>query len=220
METPFVNLHSHTVSQESGVVKITNLEWNQSVPEKGLFSLGIHPWLFESDTFDGDKALEELSKKVQLSNVVAIGEAGIDKCHPISILRQTVFFERQISLSEQVGKPLIIHAVRSYGEVLSAHKKHRPSQQWIVHGFNGSAETARQLTDNGIFLSIGDKLLQVETKIYKSLINICLENIFLETDVSKCSIVDMYECAASILDLSVERLKERIFANFARCFKT
>ncbi len=219
METPFINLHTHVGSSEPGVVSIVNLEWNQVVPEAGFYSIGIHPWALDHAGFDRESAWAVLCEKAQNHAVVAIGETGIDKCHKTGLQQQTTLFERHISLSEQVGKPLVIHAVRSYGEVLSVHKKHRPVQPWIIHGFNGNAETADQLTRDGIFLSIGKDLLHADTKIYKSLKNISLESIFFETDVSDTPIFAIYETAASLLGFSVAALKERIFANFARCFK-
>lgn len=219
METPFINLHTHVKASQPGIVNIVNIEWDQTVPETGFYSVGIHPWALDPHDLDPKTALAVLREKAQNSAVVAIGETGIDKCHPTSLLQQTALFEQHVSLSEQVGKPLIIHAVRSYGEVLSVHKKHRPDQAWIIHGFNGNTETADQLTRDGILLSIGKDLLHAETKIHKSLKYISLENIFFETDVSDSTIVEIYETAASLLGFSIDGLKERIFANFARCFK-
>ena len=118
-------------------------------------------------------------------------------------------FERQIVLSENLKKPMILHDAKSHNEIVALRKKHRAKQPWIVHGFNGTAQDAAQLTRQGIFLSVGESLLHPDRKIYNSL----------KTIDSKIGVEKVYEAAAKLLEMDLEVLKTRIFANFARIFK-
>lgn len=170
---------------------------------------GIHPWKVPSNL----TCLETLLKENKLA---AIGETGIDRLHKDTIPLQIELFEKHILLSEQYRKPLIIHNVRGTDEILRLHKKHHPKQAWIIHGFNGTATEVRQFTDKGILLSVGESIFFENRKIHDSITSIPLDYLFLETDMSEKSIQEIYEKAAELLNLPLEVLKTRIFANFAR----
>lgn len=49
---------------------------------------------------------------------LAIGEAGLDKLASADILLQKEVLIRQILLSESVGKPLVIHCVKAFNELI------------------------------------------------------------------------------------------------------
>lgn len=187
MKTPFVDIHTHK-------------------KEKGYgFSYGIHPW-----------SVQRGCSLAVPSDVIAIGETGLDRLHKDTYDLQLEFFEKHILLSEQYKKPLIIHNVKATADILRLHKKHQPQQAWIIHGFNGSVEEVQQLTSKGIYLSVGESLFYPNRKITKTISSIPLEYLFLETDTSEKTIQQIYEKAAELLNLSIDQLKEQIFANFAR----
>ena len=57
-------------------------------------------------------------------------------------------------LAEETRKPLIIHCVGRYGLLTDLHRELRPTQPWIIHGFTGKPELARQLVAEGFFFSL------------------------------------------------------------------
>ena len=130
----FIDIHTHTVHTDSNLIQIVNLNLNQPCPEQGFFSYGIHPWEADKADFQMETALQSLEEKVKLPNVVALGEAGLDKMHKATFERQIELFERQIELSETMQKPMILHDVRSHNEIIALRKKHKAVQPWIVHG--------------------------------------------------------------------------------------
>ena len=138
--------------------------------------------------------------------------------HKESFERQIPVFERQIKLSEALQKPMILHDVKSHNEILALRKKHNAQQPWILHGFNGTEQDIRQLTSQGLYLSVGESLLHPERKVYKSLKNIPLEMLFLETDMAKIDIETVYEAAAKLLKTDINVLRAQIFSNFAKLF--
>ena len=194
MEIPFINVHTHWTSNNENNLCIVNLDLNQPCPEQGYYSYGIHPWALDNADFQMEKIFSLLEEKLQSPNVLALGEAGLDKMHKDGFEQQIVVFERQIKLSETLQKPM------------------------ILHGFNGTEQDIQQLTGQGLFISVGESVLHSERKIAKSLISIPLDLLFLETDMAEIGIETVYETAAKILDIDIAVLQRRIFANFARLF--
>ena len=80
--------------------------------------------------------LEELVRHPQ---VLAVGEAGLDKLADAPMDLQVEVFRCQACLAEEVGKPLVIHLVKAVDELLKVKRDLRPSNPWIIHGFRGKA---------------------------------------------------------------------------------
>ena len=84
---------------------------------------------------------------------IAIGEAGFDKLRGPSPELQRKVFEEQVAISEELKKPVVIHCVRAWDELLAVHKKLKPKMPWLIHGFRGNTELAAQLLSKGMYLS-------------------------------------------------------------------
>ena len=220
LKTPFVNIHTHTAKPGGNLLQIVNLKLEQPCPEQGLYSYGIHPWDLDNAAFQLEKALQTIEEKLKFSQVVALGEAGLDKMHKESFEKQMELFERQIGLSEALQKPMILHDVKSHNEILALRKKHKAKQPWILHGFNGTEQDIQQLTGQGLYLSVGESLLHSERKIHNSFKYIDLDYLFFETDMAEVGIETIYEAAAKISDIDIAVLKRRLFANFAALWNT
>ena len=219
MRTAFIDIHTHKIKSCDNLIQIVNLDLNRPCPERGYFSYGIHPWTLDDADFQAEKALQTLEEKLKLPQVLALGEAGLDKMHNASFERQIELFERQIELSEALQKPMILHDVKSHNEIIALRKKHKAQQPWIVHGFNGTEQDIQQLTGQGMYLSVGEALLHPERKIYKSFKFIDLDFLFLETDMAEIGVEKVYEAAAKLLEIDLPTLRTRIFANFARIIR-
>ena len=220
MNPLFVDIHTHTAKTADDLIQIVNLDLEQPCPKQGYYSYGIHPWKLDSVDFQLEEALSLLKERLQSPNVLALGEAGLDKMHKDSYEQQIAVFERQIDLSEALQKPMILHDVKSHNEILALCKKHKAKQPWILHGFNGTEQDIRQLTGQGLYLSVGESLLHSERKITKSLKNIPLDMLFLETDMADISIEVVYEVVSRLLEMDTNALKAQIFCNFAALWNT
>lgn len=172
------------------------------------FSCGIHPWYSE----DAEPQLKFLKEVADDYRIVAIGEAGFDKLKGPSLSLQEYIFEQQINLSENLKKPLIIHCVKAWDELLHMHKKHKPVQKWIIHGYRGKPELTRQLLAHGFLFSVGDRFND------RSLREIPLDRLFCETDVTDITIEEVYNQVADTLDIPVEILASYIEDNVKRVF--
>ena len=215
LKTDFIDIHTHTEKSSENLLQIVNLNLESPCLEQGYYSYGIHPWALDKADFQVDEALNKLKENLQQPQVIALGEAGLDKMHKASFKQQIAVFERQIELSEALRKPMILHNVRSHNEIIALRKKHKAQQPWIVHGFSGTEQDVQQLIGQGIYLSVGESLLHPERKIYKSFKFIDLDYLFLETDMAEIGIEKVYEVAAGLLEMDNNALREKIFRNFA-----
>ena len=217
MKAAFLNIHTHnfrTVSE----ISVFNLDLESTCPNEGLFSYGIHPWDLDDEKLDTENAMRILEEKLHHSNAVALGEAGLDRHHKASFDRQMEVFEKQIDLSEKFSKPLIIHNVKCNNEMIALRKKYKPKQAWILHGFNGTEQDVSQLAENGFCFSVGEALLHEDRKIRKSIMKIPIDRLFFETDTADIDVAEIYQAAASLLEMPINALREKIFANFAHYF--
>lgn len=110
-----LDIHTHRNAAVPGEC-IFNVESAWFEPVEGCYySVGIHPWkVLEA----GPEDWTTLEKAVCHPSVLAIGEAGLDRLGPADILLQKEVFVRQILLSESVGKPLVIHCVKAFNELI------------------------------------------------------------------------------------------------------
>ncbi len=149
--TEFTDIHSHTRHGENCVV---SLSLPEEVPAEGYFSIGVHPWDTERVTESG---IENIRRLAEAENVVAIGECGLDALRGAPLPFQEEVFLSQVALSEQLGKPLIIHAVRTLQRLIELRRELKPEQRWIIHGFRGKPQLAASLLRAGFDLSYGKK---------------------------------------------------------------
>jgi len=216
----YIDIHTHGGKFDSGVFFIENLMAHEErtpedFPEQAC-TFGIHPWFLNNNNYD------QLLNRVQVvsgfSNLIAIGESGFDKLRGPDIELQRKSFEEQIAISEAIKKPVIIHCVRAWEELFTVHKRVHPTIPWLVHGFRGKEDLAKQLLFKGMYLSLWfDFVIRPEsTKLLKSLPK---DRIFLETDGSDSDIRVIYGKVASDLDLSIDELKSVILTNFYKFFK-
>ena len=183
----FVDIHTHTKSKTKSPA-IRNLTFSEaekffSSNEGGTVSVGIHPWL--ANDFS-EEALSNLKKWLTEKRFVAIGECGLDKNSKASIEKQLFVFGKHIELSEQEQKPLIIHCVGFFNELFELKKTLKPQQLWIIHGFRGKPELAKQALINGCALSFGEHFNPESVKVTP------IERLFIETDESNLPIEEIY----------------------------
>jgi len=180
----------------------------------GNFSVGLHPWYIKQENIDKD--FEELAQLAKHPNVLAIGECGLDRLIDLDMNIQEEVFIRQIHLAETLQKPVIIHCVKAFSDLIALKKKLKPSIPMIVHGFNNNAQICQQLVNHQFYLSLGSALLNSESNASKNILTIPIQQLFLETDDKNCFISTIFAHASTYLTEPVEVLQEQILQNFKR----
>ncbi len=218
----YINIHTHNHIRNQEILEIQSLyhtQANSITKYPGcLFSIGIHPW--HTKDINLGKEIDRIKKNANSKNVVAIGECGLDKLKGADIEVQIEIFKSHALIAEEQNKPLIIHCVHAYQEIISMHQQIGPAAPWIIHDFNKNETLANQLIKNGFILSFGKSLIDKKPSIFKIFAEIKESDFFLETDEKiGINLKQIYEQAANIMNLPLDRLSEIIKFNFEKCFK-
>jgi TatD DNase family protein len=211
----FFNLHTHQSGNDSEVLELVNQypqEFDAAIP---FYSIGIHPWYIVKSRILAD--LEIIETKLNKQNCLAIGECGLDKRTEIPFDLQVGIFEKQLALAEKYKKPVVIHCVAAFSEIIEAKKRLKVSVPMIIHGFSKNAQTAKQLLDCGFYLSFGKYLLR-NPELESVFKNVPDDRFFLETDTIEESIRDVYNLAAKYKNTDLQTLQNTINKNITSVF--
>ena len=212
----FFNLHTHKWTNQPNVLELVNQypqEFDATIP---YYSIGIHPWFIVEGRIEADLAIIE--SKLQEVNCLAVGECGLDKRIEVPMELQQMVFERQLLLAQKYQKPVVIHCVAAFQELIAIKKKLNISVPILIHGFSKNIQVAKQLVDNGFYISFGKYLLlnpELEA-VFKSVPN---NRFFLETDTVEEGIEAVYELAAKYKGVSVKEIQKLVSSNFLDVFK-
>jgi len=189
----YIDFHAHHIPAEADVVSVVD----------GRDTWGLHPW----------RAAEELVVP-DLSAVLAIGECGLDALQGPAMERQEEVFVQQIRLSEEVGKPLIIHCVKALDRLLSLRKILNPTQPWMLHGFRGKPQQLRSLLDAGFYVGFGFRYNEESLRLCPT------DRLLLETDDDvEQSIAQLYKNVAQLRGLDVPTLGKMMHENYLAFFR-
>lgn len=215
----YIDIHVHNEYYQEGAVLLRNIfpEKIHEVSRPGYYSIGLHPWYVEKDLLD--EIINKLEGMAKNQNVLAIGEIGLDTKVDVPVELQLKAFKMQLFIAEKVKKPVIIHCVKAYNELLSLRKRSDQDIPWIFHWYNSGIEMAKDLISKNCYLSFGISLFKNESKAFKAFKDLPSDRIFFETDDVGIKIAQVYERAALILNISVEDLKKQILKNFKVCFQ-
>lgn len=213
----FVDIHTHAAwNPESIQIRDLSGLPLESPQMQNYYSMGLHPWFVKQNNFEQE--LQKIEKLIPDPSFLALGECGLDKVCGTDFMFQIDAFKRQIALSEKYEKPLILHVVKAFNEIIQLRKESKAQQSWIIHGFNGSPQLANQLSDLGMYVSFGAILRNNSSKASRSIQSIPTRKLFLETDDSEFTIDEVYMLASKHLNIDIEQLKNQISFNFQKMF--
>lgn len=132
------------------------LKLARSFPGWIIPALGIHPWQAARAAAGWEERLE---MALAADPTVTVGECGLDGAVAVDRETQRRVFRKQVCLARQYGRLLTVHLVRAWGDLLADFGAEPPPPRFLMHGFSGSLETARQLARQGAFFSGGGMLL-------------------------------------------------------------
>jgi TatD DNase family protein len=211
----YFNLHTHQFTNQPDVLELVNQypqEFDASIP---FYSIGIHPLFIDENRLEKD--FQVVEEKLALTECLALGECGLDKRSETSFEVQQSVFEKQLAMAEKHQKPVVIHCVAAFQELIEIKKRLKITVPMIVHGFSKKEELAKQLIDNGFYVSFGKNLLrnpELES-VFKSIPN---DKFLLETDMVEEGIQDVYALAAKYKELELSELQEIVNKNYKTVF--
>jgi len=212
----YFNLHTHQFSNQPDVMELVNQYPQEFDAEIPFYSIGIHPLYIDENRLESDYQIVE--EKLALPECLALGECGLDKRSETPFGLQQSVFERQLAFAEKHQKPVVIHCVAAFQELIEIKKRMKISVPMIVHGFSKKVELAKQLIDNGFYVSFGKNLLR-NPELELVLKSIPNNSFLLETDMIEEGIQDVYALAAKYKKLELNELQEIVNNNYNTVFK-
>ena len=154
-------------------------------------ALGFHPQDITRDWKDSWTIIERAIRAHE-DEIVAIGEIGLDYHYePTYKAEQHEAFRVQLDLAQELDLPVMIHSrdatedtlrILKEAQIQNSKFKIQNSLRGVVHCFNGSKETAKQILDMGFYVGIGGVLTFKNCKLFETLEVVPLERVLLETD--------------------------------------
>jgi len=163
-----------------------------SAREKNLYcAIGFHP----TDAKETDISVLEALLRKYSSNIVAIGEAGLDYYRlpedPEEVqkekIRQKQVFGKQIQLAKKFNLPLIVHSRDAYPDILDTldhfTKDDGKLPSTVLHSMSGPQEYLRDALALGFSISFAGNITFKNAQELRELAQqVPLDRLFLETD--------------------------------------
>lgn len=208
----YLDVHTHHIQPGARYIYNIHRYFNQACMHEHL-SAGLHPWYLTSQW---DQELDALSQLAVSPQVLAIGECGLDKRCKTPLPRQQAALVAQMHLAQSLNKPVIIHCVGAYAELLQLYRQFGWTVPLIFHGFRKKIPLALEIIRHGHYLSFGDAIFKPGPA--DCLQALTLEQVFLETDDSPYPISAVYNQAAHIKNIPVEMLSLQLQKNWQKIF--
>ena len=150
-------------------------------------AVGNHPTRTITSKWSDRRKLEKWAKH---SNVVAIGEAGLDYHFPRNQqhrLRQLMWFIYQIKLADRANLPLVLHIREADKDAIRVLRLFKDRLHGgVCHCFGSGPDIAQIYTEElGFSLGIGGTLLmreEISKSLIQTVIKTPIEHLILETD--------------------------------------
>ncbi|MDR1363428.1 MAG: TatD family hydrolase [Spirochaetaceae bacterium] len=201
--------------------------------EQVHFSAGIWPHKdILAQTKQQIDTLEQNINTAPAGSVVAIGECGFDRReNPDNNPAERALLEAQLDLARRRQLPIIIHSREAPAETIETLASH-PGAHGIIHCFSYNTREARAFLDMGYYISFaGNITFKNAGSLREALQSVPLDRLLLETDSPYLApapyrgkpahpgmIIQTYRCAAELLKIDIEELKETVKRNAARVF--
>lgn len=146
--------------------------------------LGLHPYFMDAHRLKDDADIEALDIALdECSDVVAVGECGIDARFGDTLDAQWQLFDAQLRLAKQHKLPVVIHCVHANDQVAKRLRQLALPAGGLIHAFSGSPQQAQAFLDLGFMLGLGGAVTYPRAKrIQRMVTALPSDGFVLETD--------------------------------------
>lgn len=179
------------------------------------------------------KTEDLLTEQLQSSNVVALGEIGLDYYwdkSPRDVQRK--FFAEQIELAHKLHLPVDIHTRDAFADCYDVLKHSNLEYGAILHSFNGNVDWLNKFLDLNVYISYsGVVSFTKATDVHESAINTPMDRILVETDAPYLTPKPyrghqnepgyaryVAEAIAKLKNISLEEVANATYANTVRAY--
>ena len=179
------------------------------------------------------KTEDLLTEQLQSSNVVALGEIGLDYYwdkSPRDVQRKV--FAEQIELAHKLHLPVDIHTRDAFADCYDILKHSNLEYGAILHSFNGNVDWLNKFLDLNVYISYsGVVSFTKATDVHESAINTPMDRILVETDAPYLTPKPyrghqnepgyaryVAEAIAKLKNISLEEVANATYANTVRAY--
>ena len=168
-------------------------------------AVGIHPCNIDSGT-----TIEEIKQLAKHKKCVAIGEIGLDYYWESDKKEeQKEIFSNQIELAKELNLPVLVHDREAHSDTIDILLKTKP--RGVLHCFSGSVESARLITDMGMYIGVGGVItFKNAKKLPEVVASIPNDKLLLETDCPYLA-PEPYRgklCYSGMISLTAQKIAE------------
>ena len=175
------------------------------------------------------RELEILAGNLKECKARFLGEIGLDYYWDYGTHeKQHLIFETQMHLADREGLCVLIHDRDADEDVIEVIKRMGPSKGGVIHCFDGCGALMETALERGYFISFAGNLTYRNNGYLRDMLKkVPSDRLLLETDSPYLSpvplrgkpnspehIIHTYRCAAEVLGISLEALKERVLENY------
>ena len=188
-----IDFHTHRLDATDALISVSPQQFDPQ-PDK-WYSVGFHPWQQLNELTEEDFDL--LAQCARHPQVLAIGETGMDRVCGNDLDIQAAVFIRHLRLASTLGKPVVVHSVRTAQDILTERRKAGLTDVTMaIHGMRSNANVARTLLDAGCYVSIGPRFNPEALQVTP------LDRLLIETDDTPVTIDEVAARVASVMNLT------------------
>ncbi len=241
-DDPIEQLRVIQKAKQAGVQRIVSINnslmdfpkvYNSLKSVPGLYhAVGVAP---SEVTNPGPDYAATIEKYLELPNVVAVGETGLDYYKQFGDKRSQIeLFITQLEIAQKHNLPVIIHNRDAGRDVYDVLTERLPDSGAILHCYSEDAEYAQKCLDKNIWFSFAGNLTYRNARnLHETVLNIPVDRILIETESpfmipaeyrEKKRTMPAYlpstaNFLAEMLDMDLEELSEQLWKNSCKAFK-
>lgn len=240
-DDPVEQLRVIQQAKKAGVARIISINnslmdfpkvYNNLKSVAGIYhAVGVAP---SEVTNPGPDWINTIEKYLELPNVVAVGETGLDYFKQFGDKRSQIeLFITQLEIAQKHNLPVIIHNREAGKDLYDVLTERLPDAGAILHCYSENAEYAKKCLDKNIWFSFAGNLTYRNARnLHETVLNIPVDRILIETE-SPFMIPAEYrdkkrtmpgylpstaKFLAEMLDMEVEALSQQLWKNSCKAF--
>lgn len=157
------------------------LALEEQYPGRCFPMMGLHPCSVGADY---QKDLAWVKRWLDQRDFIAIGEIGVDLHWDTTYVEeQKAAFIQQAEWAIERDRPIVIHSRKSIDMLIELIEQiNDPALRGVFHCYTGDAEQAEKIMNLGFYLGIGGVVTFKNAGLDKTLAEISLDRVILETD--------------------------------------
>ena len=190
-DDPIEQLRVIQKAKNAGVTRIVSINnslhdfdivYNNLKSLSGIYhAVGVAP---SEVTNPGKDWIAKIENSLQLPNVIAVGETGLDYYKQFGDKHSQIeLFITQLELAQKHNVPVIIHNRDAGKDVFDILSEKIPDSGAILHCYSENAEYAKKCLGMNIYFSFAGNLTYRNARnLHETVLNIPLEKILIETE--------------------------------------